>query len=219
MIAYESLRAKREVELEELYTWPFEDIVVEEFLDQLPKPQIEEVEEPEPMDTTDAPKENAETPMDTSGVDARTGDLPQGEMPDSAKTEAPDVPMETEAPESSSHEEATGAKVEPAEASPSGEEPAADDERMGDTEEVKEEDMEGSPHGEETMPPDISPEKDDGLHDQGIWGRAKTVFDPESFKAAASAEAENEKAFENMGSAKDMSSTLRSSSTSAMLFS
>ena len=39
LIAYERLRAKREAELEELYTRPFEDIAVEEFLDQLPKPQ------------------------------------------------------------------------------------------------------------------------------------------------------------------------------------
>ena len=38
LIAYESLRAKREAELEELYKRPFEDTAVEEFLDQLPKP-------------------------------------------------------------------------------------------------------------------------------------------------------------------------------------
>ena len=131
------------------------------FLYQLPKPQIEEVEEPEPMDTTEAPKENAETPMDTSGVNAETGDLPQGEMPGSAKTEAPDVPMGTEVPGSSSQEEAPGTKVEPAEASPDGEEPATVDEHMGGTEEVKEEDMDASPEDEETMPPDISPETDD----------------------------------------------------------
>ena len=73
----ERLREKREAELEELYTRPFEDIAVEEFLDQLPKPQIEEVVEPEPMDTSSAPKENADTPIDTSGVKAGTGDLPQ----------------------------------------------------------------------------------------------------------------------------------------------
>ena len=42
LVAYESLKAKREAELEELYKRPFEDIAVEEFLDQLPKPQIEE---------------------------------------------------------------------------------------------------------------------------------------------------------------------------------
>ena len=53
------------------------------------------------------------------------------------------------------------------------------------------------------MPPDISPEKDDGLHDKGIWGRVKNVVDPEAFKAAASAEAENERAFEKMQSAND----------------
>ena len=78
LIAYERLWEKREAELdEELHTRPFEDIAVEEFLDQLPKPQIEEVVEPEPMDTSSAPKENADTPIDTSGVKAGTGDLPQ----------------------------------------------------------------------------------------------------------------------------------------------
>ena len=50
---------------------------MEEFLDQLPKPQIEEVEEPVPRDTAEALKENAEA----SAVDAGTGDLPQGKMP------------------------------------------------------------------------------------------------------------------------------------------
>ena len=53
------------------------------------------------------------------------------------------------------------------------------------------------------MPPDISPDKDDGLHDQGIWGRVETVVDPEAFKAATSAEEKNEKAFENTENAKD----------------
>ena len=47
---------------------PFADIAVEELLEQLPKPQIEEIVEPEPMDTSSAPKENADTPMDTSGT-------------------------------------------------------------------------------------------------------------------------------------------------------
>eukprot|EP00439_Symbiodinium_sp_Y106_P045258 s5128_g5.t1 len=74
-----------------------------------------------------------------------------------------------------------------------------------DTSGVNEEAMapEGSPQGEESMPPDISPERDDSLHDQGIWGRVKNVVDPEAFKAAASAEAKNEKAFENMENAND----------------
>ena len=58
------------------------------------------------------------------------------------------------------------------------------------------------------MPPHISPEKDTGLYDQGIWGQVETPFDPKAFresaqKAAASAEAENEKAFANMEEASD----------------
>ena len=111
--ASERLRQKREAELEELYTRPFEDIAVEEFLDQLPKPQIEKVVEPEPMDTSSTPKENADTPMDTSGVKAGTGDLPQGEMPGTGETEVPHVPVEADAPESSPQGEASGVKAEP----------------------------------------------------------------------------------------------------------
>eukprot|EP00439_Symbiodinium_sp_Y106_P004723 s7176_g1.t1 len=174
--ASERLRQKREAELEELYTRPFEDIAVEEFLDQLPKPQIEKVVEPEPMDTSSTPKENADTPMDTSGVKAGTGDLPQGEMPGTGETEVPH-----------------------------GEESEIKDEHMGAAEEVNDENMatEDSSPDEERMPPDISPDKDDGLHDQGIWGRVETVVGPEAFKAATSAEEKNEKAFENMENAKD----------------
>eukprot|EP00439_Symbiodinium_sp_Y106_P031374 s3642_g3.t1 len=145
LIAYESLREKRQAELEEPYTRPFEDIAVEE-----------------------------------------NRGLTSGEMSDTAKTEAPDVPMETEAPESSPQEEASGVKVEPTEDSPQREESETKDEHMGATEEFNDEAMapEGSPEGEESMPPDISPERDDG-------------------KAAASAEAKNEKAFENMENAND----------------
>ena len=206
LIAYERLWEKREAELdEELHTRPFEDIAVEEFLDQLPKPQIEEVVEPEPTDTSSAPKEHADTPMDTSGVKAGTGDLPQSEMPGTAETEAPDVPMEADAPESSPQGEASGGKAEPTEGSPQGEESEIKDEHMGATEEVNDEDMatEDSSPDEEHVPPDISPGKDDGLHDQGIWGRVGTAVDPEAFKAATSAEEKNEQAFENMENAKD----------------
>ena len=76
---------------------------------------------------------------------------------------------------------------------------------MGAAEEVNDENMasEDSSPDEEHMPPDISPDKDEGLHDQGIWGRVETVVDPEAFKAATSAEEKNEKAFENMENAKD----------------
>ena len=63
------------------------------------------------------------------------------EMPGTAKTEAPDVPMETEAPESSPQEEASGVKVEPAEDSPQVEESETKDEHMGATGDVNDEAM------------------------------------------------------------------------------
>ena len=99
-------------------------------------------------------------------------------------------------------------KVEPAESSPPGEASATVDDPMGVAEEVKEEEADLTTHDEEVMPPDISPEKDTGLYDQGIWGQVETLFDPEAFresaqKAAATAEAENEKAFANMEEASD----------------
>ena len=116
--------------------------------------------------------------------------------------------METEAPESSPQGEVSGVKVEPAESSPQGEASATVDDPMGVAEEVKEEEVDFSVHDDEVMPPDISPEKDTGLHFQGIWGQVETPFDLKAFresaqKAAASAEAENEKAFTNIEEASD----------------
>ena len=166
--AYLDLKAKREAELEELYTRPYEDIAVEEFLEKLPSPQVEEILEPE-----------KDTPMDASEATAEAAHSPPGETADSAKVETPDVPMKTEAPEGSSQEEVSGVKVEHAEGSPPG--------------------KEGSPQEEESMP-DISPHTEDEgeLHDQGIWGKCKTVADPEAYKATKDAEAQNEDAFENL---------------------
>ena len=46
VVSYEKLRSQRAREIDELYTRPFEDIVVEEFIDRLPGPTIEEVDEP-----------------------------------------------------------------------------------------------------------------------------------------------------------------------------
>eukprot|EP00439_Symbiodinium_sp_Y106_P049039 s5925_g6.t1 len=108
--AYLDLKAKREAELEELYTRPYEDIAVEEFLEKLPSPQVND-------ETTD---------------------------------------------------------------------------------------KEGSPQEEESMP-DISPHTEDEgeLHDQGIWGKCKTVADPEAYKATKDAEAQNEDAFENLEKSND----------------
>ena len=189
------LKAKREAELEELYTRPYEDIAVEEFLEKLPSPQVEEILEPE-----------KDTPMDTSDATAEAAHSPPGETADSAKVETPDVPMKTEAPEGSPQGEGSGVKVEHTEGSPQGEESESKDEHMGATEDVNDDatDKEGSPQGEESMP-DISPNTDDEgeLHDQGIWGKCKTVADPEATKATKDAEAQNEDAFDNLEKSHD----------------
>eukprot|EP00439_Symbiodinium_sp_Y106_P037617 s4917_g4.t1 len=65
-------------------------------------------------------------------------------------------------------------------------------------------DKEGSPQGEGSMP-DISPNTDDEgeLHDQGIWGKCKTVADLEAAKATKDAEAQNEDAFDDLEKSKD----------------
>ena len=92
------------------------------------------------------------------------------------------------------------------EGSPQGEESESKDEHMGATEEVNDDatDKEGSPQGEGSMP-DISPNTDDEgeLHDQGIWGKCKTVADPEAAKATKDAEAQNEDAFDDLEKSKD----------------
>ncbi|OLP99214.1 hypothetical protein AK812_SmicGene18257 [Symbiodinium microadriaticum] len=45
LVSYENLRAQRAREIDELYTRPFDDIVVEEFISNLPGPTIEELDE------------------------------------------------------------------------------------------------------------------------------------------------------------------------------
>ena len=119
--AYLDLKAKREAELEELYTRPYEDIAVEEFLEKLPSPQVDEILEPE-----------KDTSMDASEATAEAAHSPPGETADST-VETPDVPMKTEAPEGSPQEEVSGVKVEHAEGSPLGEESEFKDEHMGAT--------------------------------------------------------------------------------------
>ena len=129
LIAYEALRAKRAREVDELYTRPFEDFIVEEFISNLPGPTIEEVDEP--MDQADGP-----------AADAAPADSPSGEMAgvEEAKAEpdagtpmdVDETPMDTDAPGGSPSGEVPEAKVdEPAEpehaghpgGSPSGEDP------------------------------------------------------------------------------------------------
>ncbi|CAE7633692.1 unnamed protein product [Symbiodinium necroappetens] len=122
---YEGLKTKRARELEELYSRPYEDIAVEEFVEKLPGPQVEKIHEP----------------MDTSGsVSDTSADIPQGEMADSSKKDATNVPRETDAPESSPPGEASGAKVEKTEGSPQGEVSGDQDVHMGGAEEVKDDD-------------------------------------------------------------------------------
>ena len=75
---------------------------------------MEEIPEPTQMDTTHAP-------MDTSGNiddDSDAANLPQGEMAGSAKTDATNVTMETDAPESSPRGQESGVKVEKSGGSP-----------------------------------------------------------------------------------------------------
>ena len=98
-ISYENLRAQRAREIDELYTRPFDDIVVEEFISNLPGPTIAEVGEP---------MEQA-----CGSAEAAPADSPSGEMAGEAKQESDSgAPMETDAPEGSPSGEVSGVKVE-----------------------------------------------------------------------------------------------------------
>ena len=147
-----------------------------------------------------------DTPTDASEVTAESAHSPPGETADST-VETSDVPMKTEAPEGSPQGEVSGVRTERAEGSPLGEESETKDVHMDVTEEEVNDEMAGkasSPQEEEAMP-DISPHTEDEgeLHDQGIWGKCKTVADPEAYKATKDAEAQNEDAFENLEKSND----------------
>ena len=93
LIAYESLKATRAREVEELDPRPYEDFTVEEFLEKLPGPTLEEVDEP----------------MDAAGSsEDAPADLPLGEMAELSNQDTSNVPMETDAPESSPQGKASG---------------------------------------------------------------------------------------------------------------
>ena len=98
LISYENLRSQHAREIDELYTRPFSDIVVEEFISNLPGPTIEEVDEP----------------MNQAGSSADApADSPSGEMAGAAKQEpSSSAPMETDAPEGSPSGEESGEKAE-----------------------------------------------------------------------------------------------------------
>ena len=117
---------------------PFDDIVVEEFISNLPGPTIQEVGEP--MEPASGP---AKAPAYS----------PSGEMAGDTKQE-PDssAPMETDAPEGSSFEEGSGVKVEKAEQTTF--EPVADpdDVRMDDAGDTGDHATGSSPSGEAPMP-------------------------------------------------------------------
>ena len=96
LIAYEALRAKRAREVDELYTRPFEDLVVEEFISNLPVPTIVEVDEP--MDQA------------TGSAEAAPADSPSGEMAgveEAQQEPASETPMDVdEMPMTLMHQEA-----------------------------------------------------------------------------------------------------------------
>ena len=79
-------------------------------------------------------------------------------------------------------------KVESVESSPHGEASATVDNPTHIAEEVKEEEVDFSVHNEEVTPPDISPEKDAGLHDQAPFDQKGIQRERGAQKAAASAE-------------------------------
>ena len=183
--AYEELKRRRQEDLEELYSRPLDDLVVEEFLENLPSPIVEEIPETQPMDTSE-------------DVKAESADPPLGGIPDPAPAAASEqTPMETDVPEHSSFEETSGTRVEP-----------TDDVPMGEKVEEKDDAMSGesSPPGEES-PPEMSHDATDEeppLFDQGIWGKCSVTLDKDLWKKyLEGAQKQNEAAFEKLDGAKD----------------
>ena len=208
LIAYEALRAKRAREVDELYTRPFEDFIVEEFISNLPGPTIEEVDEP--MDQADG------------SADAAPADSPSGEMAgvEEAKEEpasetpmdVDETPMDTEAPGGSSSGEVPEATVEEPETTwfPPTRHP--DDPNCPEPTDPKTAGYPGSSSFGEEPIPEMNFSADaandhDNLYEQGIWGKTKTRVDPKAFEAEAKATAEseekNEKAFEQYSGEKE----------------
>ena len=94
LIAYEALRAKRAREVDELYTRPFEDLVVEEFISNLPVPTIVEVDEPMDQATGSAEAAPADSPSgEMAGVEEAQQE-PASETP----MDVDETPMDTDAP-------------------------------------------------------------------------------------------------------------------------
>ncbi|CAE7925681.1 unnamed protein product, partial [Symbiodinium necroappetens] len=177
LISYENLQSQRAREIDELYTRPFDDIVVEEFISNLPGPPIEEVDEPmeQAGGSADAP---ADSPSGEMAGEAKQdpADSPSGEMAGEAKQEPnSSEPMETDAPEGSPSGEESGVKVEEAERTTFPPTAAPDDVRMDDAGETGDRATGSSPSGEAPMP-DMNFSADaandhNNLYEQGIWGR------------------------------------------------
>ena len=205
LIAYEALRAKRAKEVDELYTRPFEDLVVEEFISNLPVPTIEEV---------DVPMEQAGGSADAAPADSSFEEMAGVEEakqePDSAAPmDVDDVPMDTEAPGGSSFEEVPAAKEEDTTVPPvqHSDDPTGPESTSADTAGHPG----SSPSGEAPIPEmnfsaDASNDQDN-TYEQGIWGKTKTRVDPKAFeaesKATADAEEKNEQAFEKYSGEKE----------------
>lgn len=209
LIAYEALRTKRAREVDELYTRPFEDLVVEEFISNLPVPTIEEVDEPMDQATGSAEAAPADSPSgEMAGVEEAQKE-PASETP----MDVDETPMDTGAPGGSPSGEVPGqATVDETETTwfPPTRHP--DDPTSPEPTDPKTAGYPGSSSfGEEPIPEmnfsaDASNDRDN-LYEQGIWGKTKTRVDPRAFeaeaKATAEAEEENEKAFEQYSGEKE----------------
>ena len=171
LIAYEALRAKRAREVDELYTRPFEDFIVEEFISNLPGPTIEELDEP----------------MEQAGgsADAAPADSPSGEMagveeakqePDSATPmDVDEAPMDIDAPGGSSSGEVPDAKVEEPEKTWFPPTLHPDDPRRPEPTSAEYAGYPGSSTFGEAPIPEMNFSADaandhDNLYEQGIWG-------------------------------------------------
>ena len=107
LVSYENLRAQRAREIDELYTRPFDDIVVEQCISNLPGPTIEELDEPMEQAGGSAEAAPADSPSEEMvGVEEAK------QEPDSSVPMDTDAPMDTDVPEGSPSGEVSDAKPE-----------------------------------------------------------------------------------------------------------
>ena len=180
LLAYDEIKAANEANLADLLERPYEDIVTEEIIDQLPGPKVEGL-------TPDAPPRGRveSISMETESakpeaMDVEGGSLEPGSIIDALlrepKAEEADVKMED-----ASGQEPSPSKTPRTSSDPSA---ASSEKERGSIEPESFEDLGGDSHEFKNLPQITREEAEEVLKKQGIWGEQKTSIDPEDIDRA-----------------------------------